>query len=91
MPFSPKATPKRSTHALLALPITPDSSEIEPNTRAMVAVDAVLDVAVLSVHARVQARQVRDGFQLLVARLVLMLEDAFVALWARTAEVMVVA
>lgn len=54
-------------------------------------VDAVLDIAVLSVHTGVQTRQVRDGLQLLLGSLVLVLEDAFVAFRARTAEVVVIA
>lgn len=91
MTIGPKPTPKRRTHPVLTLPIAPDGREIQPHARAMVTVDAVLDIAVLAVHAGVQARQVRNSLQLLLGRLVLVLEDAFVALGARAAEVVVIA
>lgn len=91
MPISPKPAPKRCTNPVFALPIAPDGCEIQTDAGAVVAVDTVLDIAVLPVHARVQSRQVRNGLELLLGRLVLVLEDAFVALGARAAEVVVIA
>ena len=91
MPISPKPAPKRRTNSLLTLPIPPNSREIQPHARAMVSVDAVLNIAILSIQTRVQSRQVRNGLELLLSRLVLVLEGTFVGLGARAAEVVVIA
>lgn len=57
----------------------------------MVAVNAVLHLTILTVSARIQAGQMRDGFQLLPIGLVIVLKTTLVALSARPTEIVVVA
>lgn len=57
----------------------------------MMPIDAIPHLTVLPVRTRVEARQERDGHQLVLGRLVLVLKCAGVPVNARPAQVMVVA
>ena len=56
----------------------------------MVAVDAVLHVTVLAISARIQASEESDSIELVLVRVIFVLEGAVAALGAGTAEEVVV-
>ena len=56
----------------------------------MVAVDAILHVTVLAVSARIQASEESDSIELVLVRVIFVLEGAVAALGAGTAEEVVV-
>jgi hypothetical protein len=79
-----KPAPKRCTGALLA--ILP-----QHHRWTMMPINTKLQLAILPVQARIQSGQICYGFQILLGGFILVLEAAFIAFSARTAQIVVIA